>query len=380
VIATSQPDDAGGCGTSKDGCIKEDPVAETINQDRRRFLGRLAMTLAATQVGMFGLTAALRRGAGDLAALGRATEWLNSPRLTEAELLGKVVVVNFCTYTCINWLRTLPYVRAWSQKYTSGLVVVGVHTPEFAFEHNLTNVRRAVQQLKIEYPIAIDNDYSIWRAFKNEYWPALYFIDARGRVRRHHFGEGEYERSEKTMQQFLTEAGVGGVRQGVVSGEASGVEAPADWGNLRSPENYLGYDRTENFASPGGAGLNRRRAYAAPARLALNQWALSGEWTIGRQTTVLNSPNGRIVYRFHARDLHLVMSPPREGVPVRFRVSIDGQPPGPAHGLDVDAGGNGTVGEPRLYQLIRQPKPIVDRQFEIEFLDAGVETFAFTFG
>jgi thiol-disulfide isomerase/thioredoxin len=355
-------------------------VGELIDHDRRRFLGRLAMTLAATQVGMLGLTAALRRGAGDLAALGRATEWLNSSRLTEAELLGKVVVVNFCTYTCINWLRTLPYVRAWSKKYTSGLVVVGVHTPEFAFEHNLPNVRRAVQQLKIDYPIAVDNDYSIWRAFKNEYWPALYFIDARGRVRQHHFGEGEYERSEKTIQQFLTEAGVGGVGRGVVSGEASGVEAPADWGSLRSPENYVGYDRTENFASPGGAGLNRRRVYTAPARLALNQWALSGEWTIGRQTSVLISPNGRIVYRFHARDLHLVMSPPREGMPVRFRVSIDGQPPGPAHGLDVDAGGTGTVVEPRLYQLIRQPKPIVDRQFEIEFLDAGVETFAFTFG
>ena len=338
------------------------------------------MTLAATQVGMFGLTAALRHGAGDLAALGRATEWLNSRRLTEAELLGKVVVVNFCTYTCINWLRTLPYVRAWSQKYTSGLVVVGVHTPEFAFEHNLTKVRRAVQQLKIEYPIAIDNDYSIWRAFKNEYWPALYFIDARGRVRQHQFGEGEYERSEKTIQQFLTEAGVGGVGQGVVSVAATGVEAPADWGSLRSPENYVGYDRTANFASPGGAGLNRRRVYAAPARLALNQWALSGDWTMGRQATVLNSPNGRIVYRFHARDLHLVMSPPRDGVPVRFRVSIDGQPPGPAHGLDVDAGGNGTVVEPRLYQMLRQPKPIADRQFEIEFLDAGVETFAFTFG
>jgi Thioredoxin like C-terminal domain/AhpC/TSA family len=355
-------------------------VAELIDHDRRRFLGRLAMTLAATQVGMVGLTAALRRGAGDLAALGRATEWLNSPRLAEAELLGKVVVVNFCTYTCINWLRTLPYVRAWSQKYTSGLVVVGVHTPEFAFEQNLTNVRRAVQQLKIEYPIAIDNDYSIWRAFKNEYWPALYFIDARGRVRQHHFGEGEYERSEKTIQRFLTEAGVGSVGQGVVSGDASGVEVPADWGSLKSPENYLGYDRTENFASPGGAGLNRRRVYTAPARLALNQWALSGDWTMSRQATVLSSPHGRIVCRFHARDLHLVMSRPREGMPVRFRVSIDGQPPGAAHGLDVDASGNGTVVEPRLYQLLRQPKPIIDRRFEIEFLNAGVETFAFTFG
>jgi thiol-disulfide isomerase/thioredoxin len=354
-------------------------VAELIDHDRRRFLGRLAMTLAATQVGMVGLTAALRRGAGDLAALGRATEWLNSPRLTEAELLGKVVVVNFCTYTCINWLRTLPYVRAWSQKYTSGLVVVGVHTPEFAFEQNLTNVRRAVQQMKIEYPIAIDNDYSIWRAFKNEYWPALYFIDARGRVRQHHFGEGEYDRSEMAIQRLLAEVG-GGPHDGVVSVDASGVETAADWDNLRSPENYVGYERTAKFVSPGGAERDRRRLYAAPVRLALNQWALAGEWTMGKQATVLTSPNGRIVYRFHARDLHLVMGPPRQGNSVRFRVSLDGQPPGPAHGVDVDAGGNGMALEQRLYQLIRQPKPIVDRQFEIEFLDAGVETFAFTFG
>jgi hypothetical protein len=320
------------------------------------------------------------RGPRELAALGRATEWLNSPRLTAASLIGKVVLVDFCTYTCINWLRTLPYIRAWAQKYRQGLILIGMHTPEFAFEQNLDNVRLAVQQLRVDYPIVIDNGYSIWRAFDNHYWPALYFVDARGRVRQHHFGEGEYERSEKTIQRLLAEAGDAGTGEGVVSVDGSGVEAAADWDNLKSPETYVGYGRTENFASPGGADRDRRRVYAAPARLALNQWALAGEWTIGKQATVLSRPAGRIVCRFHARDVHLVMGPPRRQSPVRFRVSIDGRPPGPARGLDIDEGGNGTAVDQRLYQLIRQPKPIVDRQFEIEFLDAGAETYAFTFG
>jgi len=350
------------------------------------------MTIAAGHLGVFGSPSPLRGfdetssagandgGAPELAAIGSAAEWLNSPRLTPSSLAGKVVLVDFCTYTCINWLRTLPYVRAWAQKYLERLVVIGVHTPEFTFEQNLDNVRRSVRQMKIEYPVAIDNDYSIWRAFKNEYWPALYFVDGRGRVRQHHFGEGEYEHSEMAIQRLLREAGVAGVPEGAVSVDASGVEAPADWENLKSPENYVGAERTENFVSPGSVERDRRRTYAAPSRLSLNQWALAGEWTIGKQATVSGSPNGRIVYRFHARDLHLVMGPPRQGASVRFRVSIDGQPPGPAHGLDVDQRGNGTVVEQRLYQLIRQPKPIADRQFEIEFLDAGVETFAFTFG
>jgi thiol-disulfide isomerase/thioredoxin len=338
------------------------------------------MTIAAAHLGMFSTVSANAGGSHELAAIGGAVEWLNSPRLTPSSLAGKVVLVDFCTYTCINWLRTLPYVRAWAQKYRQGLVVIGVHTPEFGFEQNLDNVRRAVRQLRIEYPVAIDNDYAIWRAFKNQYWPALYFIDARGQVRQHHFGEGEYDRSERTIQRLLAEAGAAGSGEGVVSVDASGVEAPADWDSLRSPANYLGYERTDHFASLGGRELDRRRLYAAPRRLALNEWALAGEWTMGKQATVLSSPNGRIVYRFHARDLHLVMGPPRPGISVRFRVSIDGQPPGPAHGHDVDAGGNGSVVEPRLYQLIRQPTPIVERQFEIEFLDAGVETFAFTFG
>ena len=351
-----------------------------IDHDRRRFLGTVAMTIAAAHLGKLGTVDAKDGGPLELAAVGSAAEWLNSPRLTPSSLAGRVVLVDFWTYTCINWLRTLPYRRAWAQKYRQGLVVIGVHTPEFGFEKNVDSVRRAVGQMRVEYPVVIDNDYAIWRAFKNQYWPALYFIDARGRVREHHVGEGEYDRSEMIIQRLLAEAGAGGPRDGVVSVEASGVEVAADWDSLRSPENYVGYDRTENFASPGGAELDRRRRYAAPARLALNQWALTGEWTMGKEATVLGSPPGRIGYRFQARDLHVVMGPPRPGSPVRFRVSIDGQAPGAAHGIDVDAGGNGTVVEPRLYQLIRQPKPIVERRFEIEFLDAGVEAFAFTFG
>ena len=318
---------------------------------------------------------------GELPSLGGATEWLNSPPLTAAGLRGKVVLIDVWTYTCINWLRSLPYVRAWAEKYKNqGLVVIGVHAPEFAFEKNVDNVRRAAKDMRVDYPIAIDNDYAIWRALKNEYWPALYFVDAQGHIRHHHFGEGEYEQSERIIQQLLAEAGIGGIGHELVSVDARGVEAAADWGSLKSPENYVGYERTENFASPGGAVLDKRRVYAAPARLRLNHWALSGDWTVGKQATVLNKANGRIAYRFHARDLHLVMGPAARGTSVRFRVLIDGQPPGAAHGIDVDDQGNGTVTEQRLYQLIRQPKPIADRQFEIEFLDSGVEAFAFTFG
>ena len=351
-----------------------------LDHGRRRFLGAAAMTLAAARFGMLGTSEANEAESRQLVALGRATVWLNSPPLSASSLLGKVVLVQFGTYTCINWLRTLPYVRAWVQKYGQELAVIGVHTPEFAFEKNLENVRRAVQQIRIDVPIAIDNDYAIWRAFNNQYWPALYFIDARGRLRRHHFGEGEYEQSEKAIQQLLAETGAKAYDPGVVSVRAAGFELPADWQNLRSPENYLGHDRTENFSSPGGAALGRRRVYAAPARLELNRWALAGEWTMANQATVLNRAGGRIVCRFHARDVHLVMGPLGQESAVRFRVSMDGQPPGPAHGLDVDDSGSGTVREQRLYQLIRQPGPIVDRTFEIEFLDAGVEAFAFTFG
>jgi thiol-disulfide isomerase/thioredoxin len=318
---------------------------------------------------------------GELPSLGRATGWLNSQPLTAAGLRGKVVLVDFWTYSCINWLRTLPYVRAWADKYKQqGLVVIGVHSPEFAFEKNVANVRRAAQDMRVDYPIAIDSDHALWRAFKNEYWPALYFVDAQGQIRHHQFGEGDYEQSERIIQQLLAEAGNGGGGHDLVSVDARGAEAAADWGSLKSPENYVGYERTENFASPGGAVLDKHHVYAAPARLTLNHWALSGDWTAEKQAAVLNKANGRIAYRFHARDLHLVMGPAALGTAVRFRVLIDGQPPGAAHGIDVDDQGNGTVTEQRLYQLIRQSMPIAERQFEIEFLDPGVEAFAFTFG
>src|SRR6266849_6698772 len=318
---------------------------------------------------------------GELPSFSGATAWLNSPSLAAAGLRGKVVLIDFWTYTCINWLRTLPYVRAWAEKYRDhGVVVIGVHTPEFSFEHDLENVRRAAKDMRIAYPIAIDNDYAIWSAFNNHYWPALYLVDAQGRIRYHQFGEGAYEQSEMILQQLLAEAGIGGIDHELVPVDAQGAVAAADWGDLRSPENYLGDARTENFASPGGAVVDKPRVYSAPARFSLNHWALAGDWSVEREATVLNKANGRIAYRFHARDLHLVMGPAARGTPVRFRVLIDGLPPGEAHGSDVDDQGNGTVTEQRLYQLIRQPKPIADRQFEIEFLDAGVEAFAFTFG
>ena len=347
---------------------------------RRTFLGSAAMTLAAGRFGMFGAAEAQAAEPRQLAALRRATGWLNSPPLLPASLSGKVVLVQFGTYTCINWLRTLPYVRAWAQKYRQGLTVIGVHTPEFAFEKDLDNVRRAMQRIRIDYPIAIDNEYSIWRAFDNQYWPALYFLDAAGRIRHRHFGEGEYEQSEKTIQRLLTASGIAGGGNGVVSVEAVGVEAAADWRNLRSPETYLGYDRSQNFASPGGAAPMGRRVYALPARLALNQWAVAGEWVMARHAAVLNRPGGRLAIRCHARDVHLVMGPARQGSAVRFRVSLDGQPPGIDRGLDIDDAGNGTAAEQRMYQLIRQRKAVDDRTFAIEFLDPDVEAFAFTFG
>lgn len=320
-------------------------------------------------------------GQSELGSLARASAWLNSPSLTPSALRGKVVLVDFGTYTCINWRRSLPYIRAWAKKYRDqGLVVIGVHAPEFSFEKNLTNVRWAVKDMRIDYPVAVDNDHAIWRAFKNQYWPALYFIDSHGRVRHHHFGEGSYEQSEMIIQALLREAGVASVSGEPVSLDARGIEAAVDWGNLRSPENYTGYDRTQNFKSPGGAVRDRPVAYLLPERLRLNDWAISGDWTMKGEAAVSNKPSGRIAYRFHARDLHLVMGPASPGTSVRFRVLIDGRPPDAAHGVDVDEQGYGTVTEQRLYQLIRQHKPIADREFEIEFLGSGVEVFAFTFG
>ena len=361
--------------------------ALAVNHDRRSFLRAGAISIAAASVGMIGSVMQQATAAGlqlpvegEFPSLGSATGWLNSQPLTAAGLRGKVVLIDFCTYTCINWLRQLPYVRAWSEKYGDrGLVVIGVHTPEFTFEKDIENVRPALKSIRVDFPIVIDNDYAIWRAFNNQYWPALYFMDTQGRVRHHHFGEGAYDQSERIIQQLLGAAEKATGRE-LVSVEARGIEASADWGSLKSPEIYLGYERSENFASPGGVVPDKRRVYAAPARLRLNQWALSGDWTVGKQPAVLNEANGKIACRFHARDLHLVVAPRVRGMSVQFRVLIDGRPPGAAHGLDVDAQGIGTLAEPRLYQLIRQPKPITDRQFEIEFLDSGVEVFAFTFG
>ena len=318
---------------------------------------------------------------GELPSFEGATGWLNSPPLTAAGLRGKVVLVDFWTYTCVNWLRQLPYVRAWAGKYSShGLVVIGVHTPEFSFEHNADNVRRAVQDLRVTYPVAIDNDYAVWLAFGNHYWPALYFADARGRIRNHHFGEGEYGRSEMVIQQLLAEAGSAGAGTELVSVDARGLEAPADWATLRSAENYTGYERTENFASPGGAVPGTPHVYAVPARLRLSQWALSGDWTMAEEATTLNAANGQIACRFRARDLNLVMGPAAPETPVRCRVRIDGQLPGAAHGSDVDGDGHGTVTRQGVYQLIRQPGPITDRTFEIAFLDPGAQAYSFTFG
>ena len=293
-------------------------------------------------------------------SLGGATEWLNSEPLDPAGLRGQVVLVNFWTWTCINWLRQEPYVRAWSRAYRDdGLVVIGVHTPEFAFEHDIDGVRRATKERKIDYPVAVDNDYEIWSAFANHYWPALYFVDADGIIRDDHFGEGRYEQSERVIQRLL------GVERELVSVEGLGVEAEADWDHLRTPETYLGHARGERFASPD--------------RLPLNHWALAGEWTIGRENVVLDQPGGSIAYRFHARDAHLVLSPgAREPIP--FRVLLDGEAPGPSHGVDVDEDGNGLLRDGRLYQLVREHDAVRERTLEIMFLEPGAEAYAFTFG
>ncbi len=318
---------------------------------------------------------------GNIPSLDGATEWLNSPPLSAAELRGRVVLVDFWTYTCINWLRTFPYVRAWEEKYREhGLVVLGVHTPEFTFEHDLDNVRWNTKERGIEYPVAVDNDYAIWRAFDNNYWPALYFVDAQGAVRHHHFGEGGYEESERVIQQLLIDAGADGVDQELVSVEGRGAEAEADWQQLDSPETYVGYERTENFASPGGAEFDEPHVSSAPEKLRSNQWALAGDWTIRSDHTELNEAGGSIAFRFEARDLHLVMGPATRGTSVHFRVLVDGRPPVAAHGVDLDDEGNGTASEQRLFQLIRQSGRVEERTFEITFLDPGVEAYAFTFG
>jgi thiol-disulfide isomerase/thioredoxin len=318
---------------------------------------------------------------GHLPPFEGATAWLNSEPLTPEELRGRVVAVQFWTYTCVNWLRTLPYVREWAAKYQdSGLTVIGVHTPEFGFERNVDNVIAAARDMGVDYPIALDSNYAVWRAFANHFWPALYVADGQGRIRYHHFGEGEYVMSEMAVQQLLREAGKESFDPAAVSVDPRGTEVAADWSNVRTPETYLGYGRAYGFASPDRERFDEPHDYPEPSRLSLNQWAPSGLWTLAGHAAVLNEAPGRIAIGFHARDVNLVMGPAERGPSVPFRVLIDGQPPGAARGIDVDEGGNGTVSEQRMYQLIRQPEPIADRHFEIEFLESGVEAYAFTFG
>jgi thiol-disulfide isomerase/thioredoxin len=309
-----------------------------------------------------------------------AQEWLNSPPLTLEALKGKVVLVDFWTYSCINCLRSIPYVRAWAEKYRDhGLVVIGVHAPEFAFERNVANVKAALGTFKIGYPVAIDNEYKIWRSFENEYWPAHYFIDGNGKVRHHHFGEGEYDESEEIIQRMLKDAGNKDVPGGLVTVNASGAQAAADAGDVRSPETYVGYDRGNHFVSPGGAVSDKSHTYAA-GEPQLNEWSLTGNWTVGPERAQLDEKDGSIVYRFHARDLHLVLGPSMENSKIRFRITIDGKAPGDAHGVDTDADGNGEVTTQRLYQLVRSTGTVADHTFEIRFLDPGVQAYAFTFG
>jgi len=318
---------------------------------------------------------------GQLPALDGAVQWLNSAPLTAAQLKGKVVLVDFWTYSCINCLRSLPYVKAWADKYRDqGLVVIGVHAPEFAFERDVKNVTKAMADLGIDYPVAVDNDYAIWRAFDNQYWPAHYFADAKGQIRYHHFGEGAYDESERVIQTLLREAGQTQISTDLIDASGKGVQQAADMGDVKSPETYLGYDRAENFVSQGGARHDQPSSYNTPPTLALNSWGLEGQWNIGAERISLAAPGGKISYRFHARDLHLVLGPGSDGKPLHFKVSVDGKAPAEAHGTDVAPDGSGTVTGQRLYQLLRQPGDIADHTFTIEFSDPGVSAYAFTFG
>lgn len=318
---------------------------------------------------------------GYLPPLDGAVQWLNSPALTAEALKGKVVLVDFWTYSCINCLRSLPYVKAWAEKYRDqGLVVIGVHAPEFAFERDVDNVRKAMKELGIDYPVAIDNDYRIWRAFNNQYWPAHYFADARGRIRYHHFGEGDYAGSERVIQQLLREAGAAKVSDSVIQADAQGVQLAPDMATVLSPETYVGYQRSEHFVPEASLAPDKVANYQVPAQLALNDWGLNGQWQVGAERAVASAPAAGIVYRFHARDLHLVLGPGSDGKPVRFKVRIDGQAPGDSHGVDVAPDGSGSVSEQRLYQLVRLAGEVKEHTFSIEFLDPGVSAYAFTFG
>jgi thiol-disulfide isomerase/thioredoxin len=357
----------------------------SINQERRRFIGSAAAALGAARLGVIGsavqqmaCAALTERNEGVLPSLSGATQWLNSPPLTPAGLRGKVVLVDFWTYTCVNWLRTLPYVRAWDAKYRDqGLVVIGAHTPEFPFEGDIDNVRWAAKEMEVNYPIAVDTDYGVWRAFDNNYWPAVYVADVKGGIRFHHFGEGNYDGIERVIQRLLGESGKKTDNQ-LVKVSPRGLEVAADYGTLRSPESYLGYQKAETFASD--ALQDAPRVYSVPAKLSLNQWALAGDWTVKGEGSVLNKPGGQIVYRFHARDVNLIMGVPPGAQPVRFTVTVDGKAPGAAHGTDIDEQGNGTAGRQRTYQLVREQQRITDRDFEIRFAEPGVEAFCFTFG
>jgi cytochrome c biogenesis protein CcdA/thiol-disulfide isomerase/thioredoxin len=318
---------------------------------------------------------------GNLPPLDGAVQWLNSPPLTAQALKGKVVLVDFWTYSCINCLRSLPYVKAWAEKYRDqGLVVIGVHAPEFAFERDVGNVTKAMKDLGINYPVAIDNDFKVWRAFNNQYWPAHYFADAQGRIRYHHFGEGEYAESERVIQQLLHEAGAAKVADGLINASAEGVQLAPDMNEVQSPETYVGYQRAEHFVPETSLVPDKVSAYSAPSKLALNDWSLDGQWNVGPERATSGAPASRIVYRFHARDLHLVLGPGADHKPVRFKVLVDGKVPGDAHGTDVAPDGSGSVTAQRLYQLVRQTGGVTDRTFSIEFLDPGVSAYAFTFG
>jgi thiol-disulfide isomerase/thioredoxin len=343
------------------------------------FLSISTILFAAVFVAIGPLDLSPKQEAGP--SLNGATGWLNTRPLNLAELRGKVVLIDFWTYTCINWRRTLPYVNEWASKYKDqGLVVIGVHTPEFSFERNIENIKNASKEMNINYPVAVDSDYGIWRSFQNNYWPALYLIDAKGKIRYQKFGEGDYLESELMIQQLLKEVSPRNVPAQPLALMPNGFEAAADWKTLKSPENYVGYRSTQGFASPGGSIPDKQTLYSEPANLQLNQWALLGEWTIEKEKVRLNGKQGKIIYRFHARDVNLIMAPGAKSSALKFRVLTDGKPPGDAHGLDIDANGNGTVTEPRMYQLIRQQGPITDHEFQIEFSDPGVEVYDFTFG
>ena len=357
-------------------------MPEGIKLNRRRFLTDTAISFAAAELAMIGFaeTRLSLADEGPLPDLASAIGWLNSTPLSSKSVRGKVVLVNFWTYSCINSLRELPYMKAWAAKYKdAGLVVIGVHTPEFGFEKRRGNVERAVRDYNVGYPVALDSNYAVWQAFHNEYWPADYIIDAKGRIRYHHFGEGEHDKSERVIQELLRENGASGWDESTVAASGAGVEA-APGSDEESPETYVGYGRAERFASSEHQSHDAKKTYSVPATLKLNRWGLSGSWTAGEESTVSQAAGAKIVFRFHSRDLHIVLGPTKDGNPVRFRVTLDGAAPGDCHGIDSAPDGAGEVREPRLYQLIRQKGPITDRTFEIELIDVGVQAFSFTFG